>query len=103
MNEPSFDDVSIKVGEVTMTFTYIGEGLSGDYGETQSDVPLLRVDAYHHNDEHLTPSWCSNISIADFKADPGKWLNFLYELAKHFNTIDRDPKTWENELEKELR
>ncbi len=42
-----FDDVEVQDGDVKVVFTYIGEGMSGDYREVGvEDVPLFRFDIF---------------------------------------------------------
>ena len=41
-----FDDVEAQDKDIKVVFTYIGEGLSGEYGESENDIPLLRFDIF---------------------------------------------------------
>ena len=57
-----FDDVEAQEGDVKVVFTYIGEGIVGDYGESENDIPHLRFDifekSYVRNSDGIEhPDW----------------------------------------------
>jgi hypothetical protein len=65
-------DRTAKVGDVTATLTYIGEGYEGDYDPTdRNDRPLYRCDLTRDGVEYETDggSWCTCIVANDPNAD----------------------------------
>jgi hypothetical protein len=94
----AFDDVEVIEGDIKVVFTYIGEGLSGEYGESEDDIPMLRFDIYEksyldNGDGIEHPDWdwmevdsgsyCTTVSIETSK-------EIVEKMAKHILDEVRD-------------
>ena len=57
----NFLDVEVEEGDVKVVFTYLGEGISGDYDrEDEDDMPMLRFDIFEReyvDDGREHPDW----------------------------------------------
>jgi hypothetical protein len=94
----AFDDVEYEDGDIKVVFTYINEGLSGEYGESEDDIPCLRFDIYEksyldNGDGIEHPDWdwmevdsgsyCTTVSIETPK-------EIVENMAKHILDEVRD-------------
>jgi hypothetical protein len=91
----AFDDVEVIEGDIKVAFTYIGEGLSGEYGESENDYPCLRFDIYEkdyvdYGSEHPDWNWdavesgsyCTTISIETPKEIVKKMAKYILDEVK---------------------
>lgn len=94
-----FDDVEVSEGDVKVVFQYMGEGLSGEYGESENDVPMLRFDIYEksyldngdgieHPDWDWVPlesgSYCTTVSIDTPKEILEKMVKYILDEVKDY-------------------
>ena len=77
MADIDFDEIEVVAedGEVMVTLSYEGEGLSGDYSpDDPNDEPLLRVTVYRKFHEELNAVKVVDVCDADAYED-GDWMN----------------------------
>lgn len=91
-----FDDVEVIEGDVKVVFQYMGEGLSGDYGDSEDDIPMLRFDIYRkdytdYGVDHPDWDWdaleggsyCTTLCIDTPKEMLEKMAQYILDVVKN--------------------